>query len=45
MPLAHKLEGLIIKLFDTCCDTQFKATYPKIGKSFFAKNNNDSDYE
>ncbi|EGR33095.1 leucine rich repeat protein [Ichthyophthirius multifiliis] len=42
--LAHKIEGLILRLFNTVCDASFKAQYPKIQKSFFVQTE-DSDYE
>jgi hypothetical protein len=45
MPLAHKIEGLIMRIFNTCCDSGFKASYPKITQSFFTKATDDSDYE
>jgi len=45
MPLGHKLEGLIVRLFETCCDPGFKASYPKFTYSFFKKAGDDDDYE
>lgn len=45
MPLGHKIEGLIVRLFETCCDPGFKASYPKLTSSFFKKAGDDSDYE
>ena len=38
MPLAHKLEGLIMKMLENCSDSSTKLTWGKIQKSFFAKN-------
>ena len=44
MPIGYKLEGFIIKMLETCCEPPFKASQ-KIGRSFFAKKDDDSDYE
>lgn len=36
---------LILRLLDTCCDTSFKYSYPKIEKSFFCRPDDWEDYE
>ncbi|KAL4466565.1 hypothetical protein ABPG72_010616 [Tetrahymena utriculariae] len=43
--LAYKLEGLVLRLLDTVCDSSFKAQYPKIEKSFFVKVDDSEEYE
>ncbi|KRX05204.1 hypothetical protein PPERSA_06838 [Pseudocohnilembus persalinus] len=43
--LGWKLEGLILRLLENCCDPNFKYTYPKITKSFFCKPDDDDQYE
>ena len=46
LPLGQKLEGLIIRLFQTICDPGFQATYyPPINKSFFLQTDDDEDEE
>ncbi|EGR29347.1 leucine rich repeat protein [Ichthyophthirius multifiliis] len=43
--LGYKIEGLILKIFDTVCDAGFKSQYPKITKSFFVKIDDSDEYE
>jgi hypothetical protein len=45
MPLGHKIEGLIWKIFECCTDLLFKTTYPPFKNSFFWKNPEESDFE
>lgn len=45
MKLGHKLEGLIMRIWSNICDGGFKQTHPKIEKSFFWKDPDESDYE
>ena len=43
-PLEYKIEGLIIRFLEKCCDKNFTNNYPKIEKSMFAVES-ESEYE
>jgi hypothetical protein len=43
MPLAYKIEGLLMKLYEALCDDGFKKINPRPDKSFFWKNPEDSE--
>lgn len=43
--LGWRLEMLLLRLLDTCCEESFKAAYPKVEKSFFCRPDDWDDYE
>jgi len=45
MPLTHKLEVIILRMFDCLCDGTFKASYPSLKNSSFWKDPNESIFE
>lgn len=44
-PLGHKIEALILRLYDCCTDTAFKLNIPRPDRSFFWKDPEESDFD
>lgn len=44
-PLGHKIEALVLRLYDCCLDASFKLNHHRPSKSFFWVDPDESDFD